>query len=64
MNPVFKYNSHAKYVTRDLKGRYDSNNFLLLNIYLKKGHMLKHKDYQKSFRIMTLYQNQIFSGRL
>ena len=34
MNTIFKYNSNAKYSTKDLKGGYDSNNFSLLDVYL------------------------------
>ena len=38
MNTIVKYNVNAKYSTKDLKGVYNSNNFLLLNIYLdEKG---------------------------
>ena len=34
MNTIFKYNANAKYLTKDVKGGYNSNNFSLLNIYL------------------------------
>ena len=34
MNVIFKYNANAKYSTKDLKGGYNSNNFLLLDVYL------------------------------
>ena len=34
MNTIFKYNSNAKYSTKDLKGGYNSNNFSLLDVYL------------------------------
>ena len=34
MNTIFKYNTNAKYSTKDLKGGYNSNNFSLLDIYL------------------------------
>ena len=34
MNKIFKYNTNAKYSTKDLKGGYNSNNFLLLDVYL------------------------------
>ena len=27
MNPIFRYNSNAKYSTKDLKGGYNSTNF-------------------------------------
>ena len=39
---IFKYNANAKYLTKDLKGCYNSNNFSLLNIYLdEKGTSVK-----------------------
>ena len=40
---MFKYNANAaKYSTKDLNGVYNSNNFLLLNIYLdEKGTLVK-----------------------
>ena len=42
MNTIFEYNGNAKYSTKDLKGRYNSNNFSLLNIYLdEKGPSVK-----------------------
>ena len=42
MNTIVKYNVNAKYSTKDLKGVYNSNNFLLLNIYLdEKGPSVK-----------------------
>ena len=42
MNTIFKCNSNAKYSTKDLKGGYDSNNFLLLDVYLdEKGPSVK-----------------------
>ena len=34
MNTTFKYNVNAKYSTKNLKGRYNSNNFSLLDVYL------------------------------
>ena len=34
MDKIFKYNANAKYSTKDLKGGYNSNNFLLLDVYL------------------------------
>ena len=34
MNTIFKYNANAKYLTKDLKGGYNSNNFSLLGVYL------------------------------
>ena len=33
-NFLFKYNSNAKYLTKDLKGGYNGNNFSSLNVYL------------------------------
>ena len=37
-NFLFKYNSNAKYLTKDLKGGYNGNNFSSLNVYLdEKG---------------------------
>ena len=42
MNTIFKYNSNAKYSTKDLKGGYNSNNFSLLDVYLdEKGPSVK-----------------------
>ena len=42
MNTIFKYNVNAKYSTKDLKGGYNSNNFLLLGVYLdEKGPSVK-----------------------
>ena len=42
MNTIVKYNVNAKYSTKDLKGVYNSNNFLLLNKYLdEKGLSVK-----------------------
>ena len=38
LNFLFKYNSNAKYLTKDLKGGYNGNNFSSLNVYLdEKG---------------------------
>ena len=34
MNSIFKYNVNAKYSTKDLRGGHNSNNFLLLYVYL------------------------------
>ena len=36
MNPIFRYNSNAKYSTKDVKGGHNTNNFSLLDIYLNK----------------------------
>ena len=42
MNTIFKYNANAKYLTKDLTGGYNSNNFSLLDVYLdEKGTSLK-----------------------
>ena len=42
MTLIFRYNSNAKYSTKDLKGGYDSNNFSLLDEYLdEKGPSVK-----------------------
>ena len=42
MNTIFKYNASAKYSTKDLKGRYNINNFSLLGVYLdEKGPSVK-----------------------
>ena len=42
MNPILRYNSNAKYSTKDLKGGYNSNNFSLLDVYLdEKGPSVK-----------------------
>ena len=44
MNAIFKYNANAKYLIKDLKGGYNSNNFSLLNIYLdEKGPSVKNQ---------------------
>ena len=41
MNKIFKYNANAKY-SKDLKGGHNSNNFLLLDVYLdEKGLSVK-----------------------
>ena len=38
MSKIFKYYANSKYLTKDLKGVYNSNNFSLLGIYLdEKG---------------------------
>ena len=34
MNTIFKYNANAKYLIKELKGVYNSNNFSLLDAYL------------------------------
>ena len=34
MNPISKCNSNAKYLTKDLKVGYNSNNFSLVDVYL------------------------------
>ena len=42
MKTIFKYKANAKYSTKDLKGGYNSSNFLLLDVYLdKKGTSVK-----------------------
>ena len=42
MNTIFKYNANAKYSTKDPRGGYKSNNFLLLDVYLdEKGPSVK-----------------------
>ena len=42
MNLIFKYKANTKYLTKYLKGGYNSNNFLLLNLYLdEKGPSVK-----------------------
>ena len=42
MNTIFKYNANAKYFTKDLKDSYNSNNFVLLDVYLnEKGSSVK-----------------------
>ena len=42
MNTIFKYNASAKYLAKDLKGGYKSNNFSLLDVYLdEKGPSVK-----------------------
>ena len=42
MNTIFKYNDNAKNSANDLKGGYNSNNFLVLNICLdEKGTSVK-----------------------
>ena len=38
MNKICKYNANAKYLTKDLKGGYNSNKFSLLDVLLdEKG---------------------------
>ena len=34
MDTIFKYNAHAKYLAKDLKGEHNNNNFSLLDVYL------------------------------
>ena len=42
MNTIFKYYANTKYSTKDIKGGYNSNNFLLLEVYLdEKGTSVK-----------------------
>ena len=42
MNTINKYNANAKYLTKDLEGGYNSNNFSLLDAYLdEKGPSVK-----------------------
>ena len=42
MKTIFKYNANAKYLTKGLKGGYNSNNFSLLDVYLdEKGPSVK-----------------------
>ena len=42
MNTIFKYNANAKYLSKDLKGGYNSNSFSLLDVYLdEKGASVK-----------------------
>lgn len=36
MNLIVSYNSRAKDLTNDLKGGYNSNSFLLLDVYLNE----------------------------
>ena len=44
MNTIFKYNANAKYSTKNLRDGYNSNNFLLLNVYLnEKGPSVKNQ---------------------
>ena len=42
MSTIFSYNRNAKYSTKDLKGGYNSTNFLFLDVYLnEKGPFVK-----------------------
>ena len=42
MNPIFRYNSNTKYLTKDLESGYNSNDFSLLDVHLKeKGPFVK-----------------------
>ena len=42
MNSIFIYNANARYLTKDLQGGYNSNNFSLLDVYLnEKGPSVK-----------------------
>ena len=34
MDTIFKNNANAKYLTKNLKVRYNSNNFSLIDVYL------------------------------
>ena len=34
MSTIFKYNANAKYLTKNLKGGYNSNNFSFIDVYL------------------------------
>ena len=36
MNVKFKYNSHAKYLTKDLNDGHNTNDFSLLDVYLNQ----------------------------
>ena len=36
MNSIFKYKSNAKYSSKDLKGGYTGNDFMVLDAYLKE----------------------------
>ena len=36
MNPIFKYSSNAKYLTKDFKSGYNNNDFSLLDVHLKE----------------------------
>ena len=36
MNPIFKYNSNAKYLTKYFKSGYNNNDFSLLDVHLKE----------------------------
>ena len=36
MNVKFKYNSHAKYLTKDLNDGHNTNDFSLLDVYLNE----------------------------
>ena len=59
MNTIFKYNANAKYLTKDLKRGYNSNNFSLLNIYLDEKEtsvkiQLPNNQTTKHTRIITL----------
>ena len=42
MDTIFKYNANAKYLTKDLKGAYNSSNFSLIDVYFdEKGSSIK-----------------------
>ena len=36
MSPILQYNCNAMYSTKYLKGGYNGNDFLILNLYLKE----------------------------
>ena len=36
MNSIFRYNSNSKYLTKYLKGGFNSNDFSLLDVYLNQ----------------------------
>ena len=61
---MFKYNGNAKHSTKDLKGGCNSNNCLVLDVYLnEKGPSVKISTW-KFLRIIILYQYQILEQDL
>ena len=55
MNPIFRYNSNAKYLTKDLKSGYNSNDFSLLDVHLKEKEPFVKIHRLIIFKDITLY---------
>ena len=58
MNPIFKHNIHKKYSTKDLKGRHNTSNYSLLDVYLnEKGPSVK-------IQLLNVFKNNHIVGQL